>query len=75
MKKMMNFVKSAAVGVGGKAYSKLQRFYKEERGDAVGWVMGIFITVLLLIGLYILFKEQLDTFVRNLIFGKMNSLS
>ena len=75
MKKMMNFAKSTAVVVGGKAYTKLQRFYKEERGDAVGWVIGIFITVLLFIGLYIAFKEQLDTFVKNMIFGKMNNLS
>jgi hypothetical protein len=77
MKKMIKLVGNSALIFGVKTNQKLQRFLKEERGEGgpVGNVVGIFITVLLLIGLYILFKEQIDTFVKTMIFGKLNNLS
>lgn len=73
----MKLVKHSAIVVGVKTNHKLKRFLEEERGEGgpVSGVAGIFITVLLLIFLYILFKEEMDSFVKNMIFGKMNNLS
>lgn len=67
-------VKSFSNGC-AKMYTKLQSFNRDERGDAMGWVMGIFFSLLLLIVVYALFKEQINTFVTEKIFGKMNNLN
>lgn len=53
---------------------KIKEFREEERGDAMGWVMGIFFGLLLLTAVYLLFKSQVDIFVKEKIFGKMNNL-
>lgn len=73
----MKLVKHSAIVVGVKANHKLQRFLKEERGEGgpVSGVAGIFIVVLLLLFLYGIFKQELDPFIKNMIFGKMNNLS
>lgn len=54
--------------------SRIQRFRKEERGDAMGWVMGTFFGLLLLTAVYLLFREQINTFVKEKIFNKMGNL-
>ncbi|MBA9086494.1 hypothetical protein FHR92_002972 [Fontibacillus solani] len=72
--KVMSAVQSIAV----KIMQRTNQFVTSERGaggDPVSWIFGIFIVALLLIGLYMIFKEQLDTFVKNMIFGKMNNLN
>ncbi|MNW44033.1 hypothetical protein D3C74_212470 [compost metagenome] len=71
--KVMDKIQTVAV----KVMQRTNQFATSERGagDPVGWVISIAIVVLLLIGLYILFKDQLDAFVKNMIFGKMNNLN
>ncbi|WP_438498607.1 hypothetical protein [Paenibacillus sp. IHBB 3054] len=79
MKKLMNKVKCESqqtmLLATSAFYTRLDRFRKEERGDAMQWVIGILITLLLFIAVYILFKAQIDVFVKDKIFGKMNSLT
>ncbi|GIP08848.1 hypothetical protein NYE69_12685 [Paenibacillus sp. FSL R5-0527] len=60
-----------------KVYTKLQKFNRDQRGagDAMGWAMGIFFALLLLIIVFNLFKDQLPTFITEKIFGKMNGLN
>ncbi|WP_268627004.1 hypothetical protein [Paenibacillus alvei] len=71
----MKNVKELVLKASANVYSKAQRFMKEERGDAMKWVVGIFFGVLLMIVVYSLLKTEIDTFVKDKIFGKMNSLS
>ncbi|GGG06222.1 hypothetical protein GCM10010912_58550 [Paenibacillus albidus] len=78
MKKLLNKVKRESqqtmLFATTAFYTRMERFRKEERGDAMSWVISILIMLLLFIGVYILFKAQIDTFVKDKIFGKMNSL-
>lgn len=74
MKKMVEGTKQAVTNAPGFLAGRLNRFRTEERGDAMQWVIGILITLLLFIAVYLLFKAQINTFVVDKIFGKMNSL-
>lgn len=74
MKKMVEGTKQVVVNTSGSIASRLDHFRKDERGDAMQWVIGILITLLLFIAVYLLFKAQINTFVVDKIFGKMNSL-
>ncbi|MNW32165.1 hypothetical protein D3C74_91010 [compost metagenome] len=57
-----------------KAWMKCNQFWNDQRGDAVGWVVGIFITVVLFIVVYAMFKPQIEEFIKTQIFGRMNGL-
>lgn len=63
--------------VSQKFYSKLQTFNRDQQGEGgpVGWVIGVFVALVLFIGVYALFKTQIDTFVTTQIFGRMNQLN
>jgi hypothetical protein len=74
MKKMVEGTKQVVVNASGILAVRLDRFRREECGDAMQWVIGILITLLLFIAVYLLFKAQINTFVVDKIFGKMNSL-
>lgn len=71
---MKTLLNQSFIQTGAMVYSRLERFRKSERGDAMGWVMGTFFVLLLLIVVYGLFREQVNTFVVQKIFGKMNSM-
>lgn len=60
-----------------KFYAKVQQFIRTDRGegDAPKWVVGVFFSLVLMIFVYLLFKDQIEVFVKDKIFGKMNSLS
>jgi len=73
-RKLINVTKKGMLVAPVAVYSWMDRFRKEERGDAAGWVFGVFISLLLLVGVYTLFKEQLNTFITTKIMGKMNTL-
>ncbi|BFH18339.1 hypothetical protein J6TS7_32550 [Paenibacillus dendritiformis] len=61
-----------------KLFVKAQQFIRDDRGEgggAPGWAIGVFVGALLLIGLYIIFREQLETFVKENIFGRVKQLN
>lgn len=83
---MFKTVKNGVVGFVKRGQTKVQTaginmlsrsrsFVNSERGDAVNWVVTIFIGLMLMIGVYLLFKGQIDSFVKESIFGKMNQLN
>ncbi|MGG3278957.1 hypothetical protein [Paenibacillus solani] len=58
-------------------HSKINAFILNQRGGAdggtPGWVFGLCIAVLLLIGVYVIFKEKLPGFIDS-IFNKFTNL-
>lgn len=59
------------------AYNRMNSFIRNQKGgpdDSAGVVFKIFVGILLLVGVYILLKDLIDNFVKEKIFGKMNSL-
>lgn len=74
MKNMMVGTTQAIAAAPAVLSARMNQFRKDERGDAMQWVIGIMITLLLFIAVYLLFKAQINTFVVDKIFGKMNSL-
>jgi Flp pilus assembly pilin Flp len=63
--------KSGGTSKGGRAMNVLKEFWKEE--DAVG-VVEIILILVVLIGLVIIFKEQLTSLVENIL-SKITSQS
>lgn len=61
---------------GQKLYAKVQSFCSSERGEgnAVQWVIGTFVGLLLMIVVYKLFQTQINTFVSNVIFKRMSDM-
>lgn len=59
-----------------KAWMKVNQFVRDQKGEggAVNWVVMVFVGLVLAIGVYAMFKDQIDTFVKNQIFGRMNQL-
>ncbi|WP_338709187.1 hypothetical protein [Paenibacillus amylolyticus] len=78
MKKVITLSKGKINLFGLKMYQKGRAFLADRRGgagDTPNYVFNVFIGLLLAIAVYLLFKEQINTFITNTIFGKMNTLS
>ncbi|MEC0167370.1 hypothetical protein [Paenibacillus graminis] len=78
MKKWMENVMAKAQVKGTevlvKAQGRLNQFRQEERGDALTIIIGALIAVLLLLGIYLAFKSQINTYIEK-IFGKMSEIN
>lgn len=72
MKKFKNWMTEKHVQV----TTKINHFLNDQKGEGgpVNWVVMVFIGLVLAIGVYILFKGQIDSFVKQQIFGRMNQL-
>ena len=59
-----------------RTYVKATQFLNDQKGEggAVNWVVMVFVGVVLAIGVYALFKDQINTFVTDNIFGRMDQL-
>lgn len=59
-----------------KVHGRLELFRKDERGlGAFEIVVGCLVIVLLMFGLYKVFKEELDSFVKDVIMSKLKNLT
>lgn len=61
-----------------KLYAKVKFFIKDDRGEgggAPGWVIGVFVGAILLIGVFAIFKDQIEPFVKENIFGRVKQIN
>lgn len=65
---------NATRSLGAKMLVRSRDFISSERGDIMGFLVMALIVVLMGIGLYLIFKTEINTFVKNMIFGKLNNL-
>lgn len=75
MKKLIQMTKKTSTNAGQKLYSKFVNFALDQRGiGAATKVFSVFTAILLIIVIYVIFKESITTFIQTKVFGKMNSL-
>lgn len=74
IRKKVAIAEARAVQVYAVTQAKWNQFTREERGDAAGWAIGLFVSAVLLIGVYVLFKEQLASLIAS-IFSKITAIN